>query len=154
MNAEQFAVFKHAAVHELMKLNEDCEQRFNCSSLPRWDYDLDPGTLTFSREGVPKVRASIQVAGSSSKITNTWLWAWANATLPEKVTQGARIVRSFGQRENLAQLIQERLPDDEHLGWEMTAIAAKVLGAKGAYRCSGDHGFLYVLYTAIGFVFD
>jgi len=33
----------------------------------------------------------------------------------------------------------------------MTAVAAKLLGAKGAYRCPGENGFVYVVYSSIGF---
>lgn len=34
----------------------------------------------------------------------------------------------------------------------MTAITAHLIGAKGAYRCPEDDGFLYVVYTDIKFV--
>lgn len=57
MDPEQFSVYRHEAVHELMRLNELCEQEFRISSWARWDYDFDRGTLTFSQDGVPKVRA-------------------------------------------------------------------------------------------------
>ena len=152
MNAEHFATFKHEAIHELRDLNERCDRDLQIFAWPRWDYDLDRGTLTFSRDGVPGIRASIQVIGSTSKTGGTWLWAWANTSLPENVTQGAAGVRAFGQTENLPSLTEASLPDDEYLGWEMTAVAAKVLAAKGAYRCPGDNGFLYMVYTTIGFV--
>jgi len=36
----------------------------------------------------------------------------------------------------------------------MTAIAAKVLGAKGAYRCPGDNGFVYLIYSSLRFASD
>jgi hypothetical protein len=36
----------------------------------------------------------------------------------------------------------------------MTAVAAKLLGAKGAYRCPGKNGFLYLVYSSIGFADD
>jgi hypothetical protein len=34
----------------------------------------------------------------------------------------------------------------------LTAVAAKVLGAKGGYRCPGENGFVYVVYSTIAFV--
>jgi hypothetical protein len=63
-------------------------------------------------------------------------------------------VRAFGEAENLAQLPEESLPDQDQLGWEMTAISAKLLESKGAYRCPWENGSTYVLYTSIGFVSD
>jgi hypothetical protein len=58
-------------------------------------------------------------------------------------------VRDFGTAESIQQLTEAYLPDDEHLGWEMTAVAARILQAKGAYRCPGDGGFVYLIYTDI-----
>jgi len=46
------------------------------------------------------------------------------------------------------------LPDDEYLGWGMTAVAAKLLGAMGAYRCPGENGFVYVVCSSIAFADD
>lgn len=55
-------------------------------------------------------------------------------------------------KENLQQLTDPTLPDDEHLGWALTAIAAKILGAKGGYRCPSQRGgFLYILYLDLRF---
>ena len=135
-----------------MDLNERCQQEFQISTWPRWDYDLERGTLAFSKDDVPKVVATIQAIGTTAISTGTWLWAWANENLPLNVKKAVEEVRMFGERENIADLKGAKMPDQEHLGWEMTAIAAKVLGAKGAYRCPGDNGFLYVVYLSLGFV--
>ncbi len=51
MDPEEFSIYRHEAVHELMRLNTLCEQQFHISSWPRWDY-----------------------ASISGK---TWLWSWA-----------------------------------------------------------------------------
>jgi len=60
-------------------------------------------------------------------------------------------VRAFGEAENISELTNAELPDDEYLGWGLTAVAAKLLGAKGAYRCPGKNGFVYVVYSSIRF---
>jgi hypothetical protein len=154
MNAEQFSDFRHAAVHELMRLNKKCEEDFQINSLPRWDYDLERGTLTFSQGKIPKVIASIQVVGTTSIKGGTWLWSWANKNLPTNATKAIAKVREFGEAENLVELTESSRTDDEYLGWEMTAIAAKVLAAKGAYRCPGDNGFVYLIYCSVRFASD
>jgi len=151
MDPEQFSIFRHEAVHQLMRLNEECEKTFRISSWPRWDYDLEAGTLTFSVNGTRKVLASIQVIGTTSKSGGTWMWAWANESLPAKVTEAVDRVRAFGETENLTELTQKCLPDDDYLGWEMSAIAAKILQSKGAYRCPDENGFVYVVYSALRF---
>jgi hypothetical protein len=151
MDPEQFAVFRHEAVHQLMQLNEECEKTFRISSWPRWKYDFGQGTLTFFKDDIPQVIASIQVIGTTSKSGGTWLWSWANQSLPATVTEAATRVYAFGQAEKLPQLTQESTPDDEYLGWEMAAIAASLVGSKGAYRCPGDNGFVYVVYSSLRF---
>jgi hypothetical protein len=152
VDPEKFSTFLHEAVHHLRDLNQKCEEEFRISSWPRWDYDLDRGTLTFSQDGQTKVLASIQVVGSTSLSSGTWLWSWANQYFPLCVTQEVEKVRAFGELENLPGLTQAKRPADEHLGWEMTAMAAKLLGAKGAYRCPGENGSVYVIYSSVTFV--
>jgi len=98
-----------------------------------------------------KVLAQIQAVGSTSTTSNTWLWGWANESLPTSVTARICEVRDFGNSEALAKLTEPKLPDQEYLGWELTAIAAQIIGAKGAYRCPGERGFLYLLYTDLAF---
>ena len=154
MSPEQFSVYRHEAVHQLMRLNEECEKTYQLSLWPRWDYDLEAGTLTFSENGTPQIIASIQVIGTTSKSGGTWMWAWANESLPDKVTRAVESVRAFGLAENLAELTKESLPDDEYIGWEMSGVAAGILHAKGAYRCPDDNGFVYVVYTSLRFADD
>jgi hypothetical protein len=151
MNAEQFSEFRHEAIHELMNLNDRCEREFSISACPRWDYDFDRGTLTFSRDGVARVIASILVVGTTSETSATWLWSWANSHLPPGVTEAMKKVRSFGEAEGVAELTNPSAPDDEYLGWGLTAIAAKILGSRGAYRCPADNGFIYLVYVDLSF---
>jgi hypothetical protein len=149
MNQEEFAKYRHDAVHGLMDLNDECNQRYTILAWPRFDYDLDAGTLVFSEHGKPKVIASIQVAGTTSNYERTWMWGWANPSLPERVIDRLPDVRAFGETEGIRELTDETLPDDEYLGWAMTAIAARILGGKGGYRVPDDDGFIYFVYMDI-----
>ena len=135
-----------------MELNKRCHTEFRISTWPRWDYDLDAATLTFSANGVPRVIASIVAVGTTSRKSNTWLWAWANEHIPEAASARLLELKAFGEAEQIEALTEDSLADDEYLGWAMTAVAAHVLGAKGAYRCPGDNGFLYVVYTDLSIV--
>jgi hypothetical protein len=148
---EDFVQFRHEAVHELMDLNKKCENGFRISAWPRWDYDLETGTLIFSENDVPKVIASIQVVGSSSSASHTWLWGWANSSIPPHVCNRLSQVRSFGKTEGLTILTTDSTADNEYLGWEMAAITARVIGARGAYRCPSENGFLYFVYIDLRF---
>jgi hypothetical protein len=151
MTPREYSEFLHHAVHSLKALNDDCENKFQLSKWPRYDYDLNSGTLTFSKDRKPKVVAYIQVVGTTSSKSNTWLWAWANQHFPPKVVQDMERVRAFGNAESLPQLTEEQMTDSEYLGWEMTAVAAYILGSKGAYRCPSDNGYIYVTYSNLAY---
>ena len=151
MTPHEFETFRHDAVHALMGLNDSCEREFQLSTWPHWHYDLDNATLTFLKNNAARVIASIQLVGTTSERSGTWLWGWANEHIQIQSTQAMSKVRAFGERESLSDLTTPSLADEEYLGWEMTSIAAKVLGSKGAYRCPGENGFLYFVYTDLSF---
>lgn len=150
MTDQEFTELRHQAVHQLMALNKACDEKFQSLAF-RWQYDLDAATLIFFKDDVPYIVASIHAVGSSSKTGKTWRWAWANDSLPSRVKEAVLAVKDFGATENISVLTEACSPDDEYLGWEMTAITAKVLGSVGAYRCPGDNGFLYFVYSQIDF---
>jgi hypothetical protein len=151
MTDSEFEAFRHQAVHALMELNARCQEDFRIGQWERWDYDLDSATLIFSDPGIPRVIANIQVVGTTSGHSKTWMWSWANESLPTVVTTGISAVREFGIRERVNRLTEAQIPDEEYLGWEMTAIAAQIVGAKGGYRCPSERGFLYLVYTDLSF---
>ena len=152
MTPAEFEIFRHQAAHALMDLNEQCENGFRLGDWPRWSCDLERGILEFSRDGAPRVIADVQVAGTTAGGTpGTWRWGWADASLPRRAVERMIEVRSFGEREAVPCLTAGTLPDDEYLGWEMTAVAARVLGARGAFRCPAGDGFRYLVYTSIAF---
>ncbi len=152
MTDEEFSQFRHESIHALNRLNEANEREFQIGSWPRYDYDLDRGTLTFSQDGIAKVVASILVVGTTSQSTGTWLWSWANGHLPEAVSESLKKVRDFGTFQKIAELVEPYVPDEEYLGWALTAIAARIMDAKGAYRCPGDNGYVYLIFRDVGFV--
>ncbi|HEU0121837.1 MAG TPA: hypothetical protein VFQ91_15010 [Bryobacteraceae bacterium] len=90
--------------------------------------------------------------GTTSPKSNTWLWAWANESIPHRASCPLADVQTFGNEEGISTLMTDSLPDYEHLGWELTAVTARILGAKGAYRCPSDNGFFYVVFSDIASV--
>ena len=74
--------WRHDAVHHLQDKNARLQSEFKLGDWPRFDYDVDTGTLIFSEEGVPKVIATIQIVGSTSFKAGNWLWAWGNSHWP------------------------------------------------------------------------
>lgn len=151
MTDKEYAAFKHDCVHELKRLNADCAAQFSIGVWERWDYDLENAALTFSQNDIPKIIADIQLVGTTSGSQQDWEWGWANPNMPLKSVLMTQQVKAFGEHNGIAELTKEFLPDDEYLGWGLTAITANILGAKGGYRCPGKNGFLYFVYIDLWF---
>ncbi len=92
MTVIDYDEFAHRAVHELMQLNSKYQEEFRIGSYGRYDYDLESGTLVFSNDGVPGVIAEIQVVGTDSTASKTWLWSRENASIPEHAKRDLSVV--------------------------------------------------------------
>ncbi|SHI61177.1 hypothetical protein SAMN02745181_0496 [Rubritalea squalenifaciens DSM 18772] len=129
----------------------EAQERFDLGAYERYDWNQEKMQLVWSDAGVPKVVADIQFVGSISTKSNTWLWSWANPTVLDQLSKDMVTVRDFGRTHGLEKLTNEKWPAEEVDGWEMTAIAAKILKAKGAYRSPANDGFTFMIFTDIQF---
>ncbi|MBV8113393.1 MAG: hypothetical protein JO300_01540 [Silvibacterium sp.] len=142
----EYEIYAHARVHESMERNKQWKSHFRIGDWARWDYDLDPCTLTFSEAGRAKVVADFEAVGTVQG--SQWEWAWGNRNLSAKCRSRITAVRDFGEEKGWAKLTTLFLESDEYLGWELTSIAAHILNADGTYRCPTDdkpNEFLYVV---------
>jgi hypothetical protein len=132
--------------------NAKLEAEFGIGTFPRYDYDVDKCQIVFSRDGRPRVRASIQVVGTTS--AKNWLWAWGNDWWPGFATRDASMARAFGEEHGIGELTSAYLEDEDllALGWDMTSVTARISGAAGAYRPPGENGDLFLLLRDVSFV--
>jgi hypothetical protein len=137
--------FLETAMEYLRGRQERLMADFQLGSWKRYDYDQDPGTLTFSSDERVGVVADIQIVGSTSKSGRTWLWAWDNPTILDRVKHCLAEVRAYGEAHGLDKLTTAKWPGDEHDGWEMTAASALILRAEGAYRVPHENGALFMV---------
>jgi hypothetical protein len=137
--------------HRLYTNQESLESQFRLSRHKRWDYDQKSGLITFSNEGIPAVIADIEMIGSVSSVSETWLWSWANFHILPSVRERMVAVREFGEKNGFPRLTVPKWKADEADGWEMSAITAHVLDAEGVYRVPTEKGFLFMAMTGIRF---
>lgn len=131
----------------LQEKQQYCQSVFKLGEYERWYYDQSTGILTFSDNGVNKLHIEFEDAGSFSLKSNTWLWAWDNPHVPEKVKSEITIVRDFGEARNFEPLIKPKWEGEEYDAWKMTAIAAYLMQAKGAYRAPSSNGQLHSFFV-------
>ncbi len=134
---------------ELRTKQELLETQYSISRHKRWDYDQETGLLVFSNDGVPAVISDIEIVGSLSSLSDTWLWSWANFHLLANVRNRIEAVRTFGESNGFPRLTVPKWKADQYLGWEVSAIATQVLEAKGVYRVPTGKGFLFMAMTDI-----
>jgi hypothetical protein len=138
------------AAHAYLTRRQDClRDAYRLSEHERWDWDDERGAVIFSTGGAPQVVARGQLVGSVSRRTGTWLWAWANADIDRRLCRDLEEVRRFGEHHGIWQLTTPKWEADEVDGWEMTAVAAYILQAEGAYRMPYEHLYSFAIFDGL-----
>jgi len=140
-----FREFLHPLVHELMDKNTRFREKYGLHD--RWNWDSESATMTFSDPAKPTLRIDATVVGTTQG--NSWEWTWANPNFKTESKHDMERVREFGENQGYDELTSGFLNADEHTGWEMTAVAAHILGAPGAYRFPTEMGYCYLIYRKI-----
>jgi len=129
-----FATLQNVALEEL-KLKTDAHRRvFGLDRIKRWDLSQDSGELVFSLAGGMKATAPAQIIGTYNTDDHTWLWAWANPAVDDKLKTDALKVRKYGEEHHLDRLTQRKWSGTEDDAWAMVALAVKLCDEQGAYR--------------------
>ena len=138
----------------IQKQQDSNNRVYKIDQREKWFYDQGTGILTFSDSGVKKIEISFEEVGSLSFKSNTWLWAWDNPNIDEKVKSQIGLVREYGLLRGFDKLINPKWKADVYDAWEMTAIAAYLMNAKGAYRVPSKDSNLYsfMIYKDINLV--
>jgi hypothetical protein len=147
----EFESLSKKAYEYLNEQQKIVEETFGIHSYENWFYDQETGILTFSNSETKNKIVEIQYeeVGSISKVSETWLWSWANPHLEPKIKTEIEAVKSFGEVNNLEYLTKKKWFGDEYDGWEMIAISAYLMKAKGAYRLPLENTFTFVIYKEI-----
>jgi len=112
-----------------------------------WRLDVQRATLSFSPSNIS---FDVQLLGTHSEVSNTWLWADANVEgdLSPASLEMCRRARSAGQELGLSCFIEDKHLYVDQFG-EPTAdtiamVSSHMVGADAYYRCPYEAGALYV----------
>ncbi len=108
-----------------------------------WQLDLQAGTIDFGSSRV----FPIQVVGTESKETGTWLWSWANQSgqIPAPLQTLALGLRSFGQRHAVNELVTPELARGSFDAHILGTVACGLAGADAYYLGHHPHGAVLLL---------
>jgi hypothetical protein len=121
-------------------------EEFKIGDYPRYDYHLRTREMWWSTAEEPVVRVKITPVGTFGTESGIWLWAWANPRFEGMNLGAIDDVREYGEKNGIEKLVQPEWDGEAGDGWEMTAIASKLLGSAGAYRSPHRNGFLYLVF--------
>lgn len=107
-----------------------------------WLLDQDAGTITFGGERT----CAAQVLGTQSDVTGTWQWAWANPSVPERVTRDAVLMRAFGEKHGIEEFTRAQIPVSPTVsGHTLALVACQLVDADAFYPGPYEGGSVFVM---------
>lgn len=113
----------------------------------RWSVNLNNMKIYFSNG----VSADIQLLGTESYVSNTWLWSWANyqAALPGRLLKDALELRRYGVENSVDSFTTASFNLKRADGFQLAFIASGLLHRPGFYKGPYTDGAAYFLLTNI-----
>jgi hypothetical protein len=108
-----------------------------------WRFDMSAGMLAFDQ-----LELSIQILGTVSEYSNTWLWAWANTAsrIPDHLLEASRTLQAIGKELQAFELTEPELHVENHSkGHLLAMVATGLLSAAAYYRGPYDGGAAFFL---------
>jgi hypothetical protein len=140
-----FASLQKMSIEELQVKTEGHVKMWGLDRIERWDLSQDSGQLVFTLPDDLKAAAPAQIIGTYNTEDKTWLWAWANPSIEDKLKGDALKVRKYGEEHHVKKLTQRKWSGTEDDAWAMVALAVKLCEKQGAYR--GPAGATHVFIT-------
>src|ERR1700712_5372231 len=138
MKSPDYEEWVNGARQQTQERMSAAQQQFGLGGHARYEIDLASATIRFfNADDIEEVRADIQVAGSWSPVSASWLWGWENASVPAAASSRTALVHELGETNDVAQLRTSFSPCEEAEAWSMAAIAAQALDAECVYRAPG-----------------
>lgn len=114
-------------------------ERFKLADGTEYSRSLEDARISWSRGGVPFAAGRLTMLGSVSASEESWLWSWANSSLPAPVLGEIDRVRRYGEANGFHLLAWESFHYHVDLVSEVRMVAAAVLDAEGMWTdTSGD----------------
>ncbi len=117
----------------------------------QYDWDLEQATITWSRAGTPLRTARLTLIGTVSLTEASWLWSWANDSLPPAAVGDMRKVLEYGETHRYPVLSWPSFNSHPGLVKEARVVSAAVLDATALWTDqSGDVVLHFLLHDLTG----
>ncbi|RTQ48528.1 hypothetical protein EJV47_16280 [Hymenobacter gummosus] len=105
-----------------------------------WNFDMDAGTISFG----PGLVFPMQIMGTFSYSSRTWLWAWANTRsgIPAALLQQGRQLKTYGEQQEIDLLKHDAVDAEESDLHLIGTIASGMFDASGYYLADYGQGVM------------
>jgi hypothetical protein len=122
-----------AAARKMLPRNRKFREELDRLKPTTWQWTLQQAQIVFRNGDRPVLTARVQLVGTLAR--GTWLWAWANQSLPVAVLDAAVEALAFGRREGFSQLTKSSFSCSAQ---EATALALVVAARSDAQAMYAD----------------
>ncbi|NDV96357.1 hypothetical protein D0T84_15750 [Dysgonomonas sp. 521] len=107
-----------------------------------WNADIPKGVISFG----DNLEFPIQILGTFSHSSQTWLWAWANTQsgLPPKLIEQALALKEYGEKNNIDLLTVSQFEADNNDLHLIGAVASGMFDASAYYIADYGQGAMVV----------
>jgi hypothetical protein len=149
MPPADFPTLQKVSLEELQLKTQAHVKAWGLDKVGRWDLSQEEGDLVFSFDDGTRVAAPAQIIGTYNSEDRTWLWAWANPSIDEKLQKDALKLRKYGEEHGIERLTTRKWVGTEDDAWAMTALAVKLCGEQGAYRAPAGKTRVFIAFGPV-----
>lgn len=109
----------------------------------RWSFDMDAGKLHFGTTH----SFDVQILGTQSDHSQTWLWAWANeqSGIPKPLLRAVGRILEYGRQHGVTEFTTPEIPINHDGGHRLALVATGLVGADCYYRGPYEGGAVFLL---------
>ena len=144
-----FASLQQMSIEELKLKTEGHVKVWGLDRIERWDLSQHSGQLVFSLPDDLRAVAPAQIIGTYNTEDQTWLWAWANPSIEDKLKIDALKVRKYGEKHHVDKLTKRKWTGTEDDAWAMVALAVKLCDKQGAYRGPAGATHVFIAFGGV-----
>jgi len=110
---------------------------WNLGQADNWNVDQETGKISWTFSDGSYLESDVQIIGTYSKKSGTFLWAWAHPSILQQLAKSSELVKAYGEKHKIEKFTTRKVSCTEAEAWEFTAIANQLANSNGAYRGNG-----------------
>lgn len=134
-----WAAWGREAVTMMSQRTRDLIARHKLGADTDYHWSIEDATMTL---GPLKLR--LVVVGTASEPEDTFIWSWANETIPKNAKAGIEKVGDFGFENRLKLLTEPLHKGGKATGENCLGIAGRILDASAIWIDKTEHGWIFL----------